>query len=617
MKSIKVFISLVLINFSAYSQTIPTSKQFLNFLKENNYTCNSIDYEEVYSNYGYNVEDDVNELIDAIDSYCKDLIPNYFEEFQKIETANDNLIKTLKSNDYKNLNYTSLLAFAIFQDIGVVPNEVKIEVADNTRPPYSAFYDGFIGKIPGDNNSYNGVLGDKYPGYSFIQTSHDFSKKLDEFEVGDKSRVLAFIDSNDELIKQITYNIYFEKVNDDRVWKISDVEKEITCRFGKDEFGKCVDKVDKSINTIIEHIGSWDRKISKEKTDWDWATWGLDFGFRSKYLIANAVFNENLIIFFERIFDTKVFLSGPHDQGMNFNSSNDFGRYNPEFIKKLITSAEEILSNPFYLNLIRPIYKNHLEDMVITYQATSELFKIHKEYFPQYLNEATKIYLISLQTGNQDLLPQDNFAVQTVFGDWTFESDVSEEAGIEIPDYDYDKLNVYNYYTSLNFWGRRNIDGTDELFSELLELVIEKISDDKVDISNATIKEDKVDISGRKFKRGQYKVFLKEIDEQAASGAQNKNDYVNITEIILNISDDINGIYSYNSWGYDSQSCEFSSGEIKNENTVRFSLECLSEGNTYDAGSYTIGITDDGTLRWKSDEGGFEKVFNYTFIPEE
>ena len=120
-----------------------------------------------------------------------------------------------------------------------------------------------------------------------------------------------------------------------------------------------------------------------------------------------------------------------------------------------------------------------------------------------------------------------------------------------------------------------------------------------------------------KFKRGQYKVFLNEIDEQAAAGAQNKNDYVNITEIILNISDDINGIYSYTSWGYDSQSCEFSSGEIKNENTVGFTLECSSEGNTYDAGSYSIEIIDESTLRWKSDNGRFEKDFNYTFIPEE
>ena len=106
MKKIKLLFSLLLINFSVYSQTIPTAEQFLNFLKENNYTCNSIDYEEVYSNYGYDVEDDVSELIDAIDSYCKYLIPNYFEEFQKIRTASDNLIKTLKSNDFKYLNYT-------------------------------------------------------------------------------------------------------------------------------------------------------------------------------------------------------------------------------------------------------------------------------------------------------------------------------------------------------------------------------------------------------------------------------------------------------------------------------------------------------------------------------
>ena len=66
MKKIILLISLVLINFSVYSQSIPTSIQFLNFLKENNFTCNSIDYEEVYSNYGYDVEDDVSQLIDAI-----------------------------------------------------------------------------------------------------------------------------------------------------------------------------------------------------------------------------------------------------------------------------------------------------------------------------------------------------------------------------------------------------------------------------------------------------------------------------------------------------------------------------------------------------------------------
>ncbi len=130
---------------------------------------------------------------------------------------------------------------------------------------------------------------------------------------------------------------------------------------------------------------------------------------------------------------------------------------------------------------------------------------------------------------------------------------------------------------------------------------------------------DVVESKKAKFKRGQYKVFLNEIDEKAAAGNQgiDKNNFINTIEIILNISDDINGIYSYFSWGYDSQSCEFSSGETKNENTIGFTLECSSEGNTYDAGSYSIEIIDESTLRWKSDDGRFEKDFNYTFIPEE
>ena len=147
-----------------------------------------------------------------------------------------------------------------------------------------------------------------------------------------------------------------------------------------------------------------------------------------------------------------------------------------------------------------------------------------------------------------------------------------------------------------------------------------QFDDDKVDISNAPIKKDREDIYAEtKFKRGQYKVFLNEIDEKAAAGNQgiDKNNFINTTEIIMNISDDINGIYSYFSWGYDSQSCKFSSGETKNENTVGFTLECSSEGNTYDAGSYSIEIIDESTLRWKSDDGRFEKDFNYTFIPEE
>ena len=234
-----------------------------------------------------------------------------------------------------------------------------------------------MGKIPNDNNSYDGVLGDEYPGYSFFQTSHDFSKKLDEFEVGEKSRILAWIDSNDELIKQITYNIYFEKVDNEKIWIISDFEKRVKCRYDKNEFGECVG------------------------------------------------------------------------------------------------------------------------------------------------------------------------------------------------------LNVEN----------------------------------------------KIDISGTKFKRGQYKVLLKEVDENSAqlktdlaARRDTKKYYSNTIEVILNIGDGASGSYSYYPWGSHSLTCKFSNGKILNENTILFPLECISEGNKYDEGNYTIEIIDDTRLRWKSNDGRLTKTFNYTFV---
>lgn len=392
MKKIKLLISLVLINFYAYSQTIPTAEEFLNFLQENNSKCGSIDYEELYSNFGYDVEDDVEQLRDAIDDFCVCYLPKYYDEFDKINIELIRLIKILKENDFEDFQLTSVLAIQVFKNLGVIPNELKFNsFAENAIEKFKLYGLGAIDTIDGRTSGeryFRGGKSHREPepwfklniprplwygrkniiGYSSIQ-EHDLFKTLDEFKEGDRTTTKIFFDSKDELVKSIYYELVFQKLDNYREWVISDMGKKVICEYSKNTCGECIDKID--------------------------------------------------------------------------------------------------------------------------------------------------------------------------------------------------------------------------IYAET------------------------------KFKRGQYKVFLKEIDEQAAAGAQNKNDYVDITEIILNISDDINGIYSYTSWGYDSQSCEFSSGKIKNENTVEFTLECLSEGNTYDAGSYSIEIIDEDTLRWKSDDGRFEKVFNYVFIPEE
>ena len=398
MKKITFFLVIILSSNNIFSQRLPSIDELMRLFEENNYTCSympsvdriPIEYEELYSIYGYDVEDDVSELRKAVDDFCECYLPKYYDEFDKINIELIRLIKNIKENGFEDFQFTSVLAKQVFINLGIIPSELEFNTFPlNVIEKFKLYGFGAIDTIDGTTSGeryFRGGKSHREPeswfdlprplwygqsnlvGYSVIQ-EHDLFKSLDEFKEGDKTLTKIFFGSKDELVKSIYYELVFQKLDNYREWVISDWEKKVICEYRKNTCGECVDKID--------------------------------------------------------------------------------------------------------------------------------------------------------------------------------------------------------------------------IYAET------------------------------KFKRGQYKVFLKETDEQAAAGAQNKNDYVDIIEIILNMSDDINGIYSYTSWRYDSQSCEFSSGEIKNENTVGFTLECLSEGNTYDAGSYTIEIIDEDTLRWKSDDGSFEKVFNYTFIPIE
>ena len=398
MKKITFFLVIILSPNNIFSQRLPSIDELMRLFEENNYTCSympsvdriPIEYEELYSIYGYDVEDDVSELRKAVDDFCECYLPKYYDEFDKINIELIRLIKNIKENGFEDFQFTSVLAKQVFINLGIIPSELEFNTFPlNVIEKFKLYGFGAIDTIDGTTSGeryFRGGKSHREPeswfdlprplwygqsnlvGYSIIQ-EHDLFKSLDEFKEGDKTLTKIFFGSKDELVKSIYYELVFQKLDNYREWVINDWEKKVICEYRKNTCGECVDKID--------------------------------------------------------------------------------------------------------------------------------------------------------------------------------------------------------------------------IYAET------------------------------KFKRGQYKVFLKETDEQAAAGTQNKNDYVDIIEIILNTSDDINGIYSYTSWRYDSQNCEFSSGEIKNENTVGFTLECLSEGNTYDAGSYTIEIIDEDTLRWKSDDGNFEKVFNYTFIPEE
>ena len=128
-----------------------------------------------------------------------------------------------------------------------------------------------------------------------------------------------------------------------------------------------------------------------------------------------------------------------------------------------------------------------------------------------------------------------------------------------------------------------------------------------------------------KLKRGQYKVYLKEINKTlAARYPDQADDFFLITELELNISDEISGFISGNSYAYHSVYGEFTHGRIKDDNTVEFAMLWTEEGSTYEAGTCSIEIIDDSTLKLTSHEryfyinsgtGKSEFVYEYSFQP--
>ena len=107
----------------------------MKLFEENKYTCSftptaeriPIDYEELYSIYGYDVEDDVSELRKAIDDFCECYLPKYYDEFDKINIELIRLIKNLKENGFEDFQFTSVLAKQVLINLGIIPSELEFK----------------------------------------------------------------------------------------------------------------------------------------------------------------------------------------------------------------------------------------------------------------------------------------------------------------------------------------------------------------------------------------------------------------------------------------------------------------------------------------------------------
>lgn len=201
---------------------------------------------------------------------------------------------------------------------------------------------------------------------------------------------------------------------------------------------------------IMEVTHLWDLLKSNYEPDRERdGTW-LEVGLRSKYAMAKNYASLSIL---EETFDEDVFLRGPHQGEMDFNATTSFGYYNPQFIAKAHGAIAAALENPVFSKVAEGFYKKHLRSMAHTYYSAFLYMEQNPKIREALINEY--VLMVAQPGGAGDGSLQEHFR--------KFAEDL--EKGPE-------KVDIYEAFTAPSFWVRRYIDGTEDDFIKLLELVV-------------------------------------------------------------------------------------------------------------------------------------------------
>lgn len=210
----------------------------------------------------------------------------------------------------------------------------------------------------------------------------------------------------------------------------------------------CSPEVVSTINSVLNPLGvtmkdamtAWDAKkaeLGEPSRDED-GTW-LDVGVRYKYAVLKEFVNiRNL----ERVTGHKVYVKGPHDTDLNYDSDK-IGYYNPDFLRSVSSSLTVSITNEAFNKVAQKFYDSQLKQMTRTYYRA----------YTHVNNNANAV------VDDNDYYDVENFRSY---------ADSEEKAG-------------YDWYESIvapAFWVRRKKDGTDMQFLGLITMVLEKYDPD-------------------------------------------------------------------------------------------------------------------------------------------
>ena len=195
-----------------------------------------------------------------------------------------------------------------------------------------------------------------------------------------------------------------------------------------------------------------------------------NIGLRRLYCTVSPQLPYALV---ENLLGEPVFLNGPHQDGqLNLAHASQFGHYNPKFLIKFSNALKSLLDNDTFVARTRLFHNRMLKDIIDPYLASYSYIELHRA-------DAWLINALDVKLGKaepaygswQDSVDQYELRTETnqplPYG-WAQERLRDATVALATP-----QCNdcFYNINTAMAFWLRRSIDGTDDQFLALAEML--------------------------------------------------------------------------------------------------------------------------------------------------
>jgi hypothetical protein len=207
--------------------------------------------------------------------------------------------------------------------------------------------------------------------------------------------------------------------------------------------------------TISSEYGNLKQQTPKTKAVMD--SWLYEEGVRSRYAIIKSIASLN---HFKSVSELPVFLDGPHKNGtLHYYSINDFGAYNPAFLKEFEHEMKLFFKSRSNRLLAQKLYDLHLKQVVRSYYDAYQFLMPETDKEIPLLGQNYSELQEGLQKHITSMSTEDYYEVFRPYADQSTDD-------------------WYEAFVAPGFWLRRGLDGTERQMYTLLIMGMKQLDSD-------------------------------------------------------------------------------------------------------------------------------------------